>query len=74
MALTTAGVLVENIIDWVGLPGEDRARQPRAPMPAAYRVAGAFGDSGPERISDQELSLAFEERLAKQKKRKTPRL
>jgi len=21
MALTTAGVLVENIIDWVGLPG-----------------------------------------------------
>ena len=52
---------------------EDRARQPRAPMPAANRVAGAFGDPGPERISDQELSLAFEERLAKQKKRKTPR-
>lgn len=46
----------------------DKAREPRAPVPAAKRVTGAFGDPGPERISDQELSLAFEERLAKQKK------
>jgi len=47
---------------------EDRAREPRVPVPAAKRVIGAFGDPGSERISDQELLLAFEERLAKQKK------
>ena len=46
----------------------DKARESRAPVAAAKRVTGAFGDSAPERISDQELSLAFEERLAKQKK------
>jgi hypothetical protein len=45
---------------------EDRARDAYAPIPPANPVGGAFGDPTPNRQSDEELSLWFEERLSNQ--------
>jgi hypothetical protein len=41
---------------------EDEARDAYAPIPAASRVAGAFGDRQNESISDEELALTQEQK------------
>ena len=36
---------------------QQRAREGYDPLPASQPVAGAFGDPGPDRATDQEVSL-----------------
>ena len=36
---------------------QDRAREGYDPIPPAQPVAGAFGNPGPDRATDQEVSL-----------------
>lgn len=41
---------------------QDRAREGYNRIPPAQPVAGAFGDPGPDRASDQEVSLDINNR------------
>lgn len=45
---------------------QDRAREGYDPLPASQPVAGAFGEPGPDRDTDQDVSLDINTR--KQKK------
>lgn len=43
----------------------DAARDAYAELPASAQSAGAFGDSGTDRISDEELALTLDEKRSR---------
>lgn len=47
---------------------EERAREGYDPLPPSNAVAGAFGENKPDSITDEDLSLSFDERQQQQRK------